>query len=87
MQYGYLKNKGAFSWDAAAGRYTVDYARMEAALRELLHEQLMLQATGDYEGTKAFFARWAQLDDHARAAIAAMDAIPVDILPIYPDRV
>ena len=47
----------------------------------------MLQATGDYEGTKAFFARYAVLDDNARAAIAAMDAIPVDIAPIYPDEV
>lgn len=87
LQYGYLKDKGAFAWDAGSGRYKVDAAKMEAGLRDLLHDQLMLQATGDYEGTKAFFARWAQLDDHAREAIGAMGAIPVDIRPLYPDRV
>ena len=87
LQYGYLKEKGAFTWDAAANRYIVDYAKMEAGLRDLLHDQLMLQANGDYEGTKAFFARYAKLDDWARGRFAAMSDIPVDIQPIYPSEV
>ncbi len=87
LQYGYLKEKGAFTWDAAASRYVVDYAKMEAGIRDLLHDQLMLQANGDYDGTKAFFARYAKLDDWARGRFAAMEAIPVDIQPVYPDEV
>ena len=87
LQYGYLKEKGAFRWDDAAQRYVVDYAKLESGLTDLLHDQLMLQARGDYAGTKAFFARYARLDDHARAAIAAMGDIPVDIDPIYPERI
>lgn len=87
LQYGYLKEKGAFTWDGAANRYIVDYAKMEAGLRDLLHDQLMLQANGDYEGTKAFFARYAKLDDWARGRFAAMSDIPVDIQPIYPSEV
>ena len=87
LQYGYLKDKGAFRWDARTGRYVIDQTKMEAGLRDLLHDQLMLQARGDYEGTKAFFDRWARLDDPARAAIAAMGAIPVDIRPLYPERI
>ncbi len=87
LQYGYLKEKEAFRWDAAANRYVVDYARMESGIHDLLHDQLMLQATGDYEGTKAFFARFAHLDDWARGRLAAMSDIPVDIQPIYPDEV
>lgn len=87
LQYGYLKDKGAFRWDTSTNRYLVDYTRMERAIRDLLHEQLMLQATGDYEGTVAFFGRWARLDEPARAVIASMDTIPVDIRPIYPDEV
>jgi hypothetical protein len=86
LQYGYLKAKNAFAWDPAAGHYTIDAARMEAGLRDLLHDQLMLQALGDYAGTRAFFERWAQLDEPARAAIAAMATIPVDIRPLYPER-
>jgi len=86
-QYGYLSAKGAFAFDEASGRYLIDPARMEAGLRDLLHDELMLQATGDYAGTAAFLDRWAVLDDHAHAAIAAMAHIPVDIAPIYPDAV
>ncbi|BBC71962.1 DNA mismatch repair protein MutT [Altererythrobacter sp. B11] len=86
-QYGYLKAKGAFAWDAARGAYVIDPARMEAGLRDLLHDELMLEATGDYAGTKAFLDRWAVLDEHAEAAIARMAAIPVDIRPIYPDHI
>lgn len=87
LQYGYLKDKGAFAWDEAAAHFVIDPARMESAVRDLLHDQIMLQARGDYAGTRAFFERWARLDDHAEAAIAAMEAIPVDILPVYPDRI
>lgn len=87
LQYGYLKGFGAFRWDAAQGHYVIDPARMEAGIEALLHDQLMLQARGDYEGTKVFFERYAHLDDHAKAAIARMDAIPVDILPVYPKGV
>ena len=87
LQYGYLKAKGAFAWSEAAGRYVIDPAKMETGLRDLLHDQLMLQATGDYAGTKAFFAKWAVLDTHAEAAFAAMGDIPVDVLPVYPKRI
>ena len=86
-QYGYLKAKGAFAFDETSGRYVIDPARMEAGLRDLLHDELMLQATGDYAGTRAFLERWAVLDEPARATIARMDHIPVDIAPIYPDSV
>ncbi|HSG33251.1 MAG TPA: hypothetical protein VLA37_01865, partial [Sphingomonadaceae bacterium] len=68
LQYGYLLDKGAFRFDEASGHYVIDEAKMEAGIRDLLHDQLMLQALGDYEGTRAFFAKWARLDEHAEAA-------------------
>ena len=86
-QYGYLLSKGAFRFDEGTGKYVIDEARMESALKEMLTEELMLQANGDYEGTKAFFAKYAVLDAHAENAIAAMKDIPVDIRPTYPERV
>lgn len=87
MQYGYLKAKGAFAWDAKAGRYRIDDARFELGLRDLLRDMIVLQGNGDYDGVKAFMAKWAVLDDNARAVIASMKAIPVDIVPVYPDKV
>jgi len=87
MQYGYLKAKGAFVWDAKAGRYRVDDARFELGLRDLLRDMIVLQGNGDYQGVKAFMAKWAVLDDNARAVIASMKSIPVDIVPVYPNKV
>ncbi len=87
MQYSYLKEKGAFRWDEGAGRFRVDYDRMEAGLRELLAELIRLQGNGDYAGTKAFFDRHARLDERARSVLAKTSHIPTDIQPVYPMKV
>jgi len=87
LQYSYLRAKGAFTWDATAARYVIDEPKMEAGLRDLLHDILMIQHRGDYAGAKAFLARWGKLDAEADTAIATMGSIPVDIRPIYPDQI
>ena len=84
VQYSFLLEKGAFRFDQASGRYLIDPAKMESGLRELLTTELMLQARGDYAGTRAFFDRYGALDDHGRAVVATMNHIPVDIRPVYP---
>ena len=86
-QFGYLQAKGAFRFEEATQRYLIDPVRMEAGLKDLLQDELMLQAKGDYAGTQAFLDRWAVLDENARATIARMESIPVDIAPVYPDAV
>ncbi len=87
MQYSYLKEKGSFRWDEGADRFRIDYDRMEAGLRDLLAELVRLQGNGDYAGTKAFFERYARLDDRARAVLAKAAHIPTDIQPFYPMKV
>jgi Peptidase family M49 len=87
MQYSYLKEKGAFEWVPAQQRFRVDYAKMESGLRDLLAELVRLQGNGDYAGTKAFFERYALLDDNARTVLANAAHIPTDIQPSYPTRV
>ena len=86
-QYSYLMSKGAFAWDEGAKRFRVDDAKMEAAVRDLVGEFVRLQGTGDYAGVQAFYAKYAKLDDHAKAVIASMTSIPVDIQPVYPSKV
>jgi len=87
MQYGYLRDKGALTWDEAAQRFRIDKSKIDGAIRDLVADIVRLQATGDYAGTKALMERWAELDPEARKVIASMSAIPVDIRPLYPDRV
>ncbi|WP_312165454.1 dipeptidyl-peptidase 3 family protein [Phenylobacterium sp.] len=87
LQYGYLKSKGALVWDPAAQRFRVDDQAMQAGLTSLLAELIKLQGDGDYAGMNAFFDRYAKLDAEAEAVIATLKDIPVDIAPVYPDRI
>lgn len=87
MQYGYLRDKGALVWDEGAGRFRLDKAKIDGAIRDLVADIVRLQATGDYAGTKALMERWATLDPQASQVIDSMQAIPVDIRPIYPERI
>jgi hypothetical protein len=87
LQYGYLKSKGAFAWDDTAKRFRIDNAKMQAGLRDLVHDLVMLQAKGDYAGMVAFFNQYAHLDDQARAVNATLKDIPVDITPVYPKAI
>jgi hypothetical protein len=87
MQYSYLGEKGAFTWDERAGRYRIDYPKLEAGVKELTAILVRLQGNGDYAGTKAFFERYARLDERARAVLATATGIPTDIQPDYPERV
>jgi hypothetical protein len=87
MQYRYLRDKGGIVWDPDAKRFRIDPAKLDAGIGDLVHDIIHLQGTGDYNGTKAFLAKWAVMDAEAKQVTGEMGHIPVDIHPIYPDHV
>jgi hypothetical protein len=87
MQYRYLRDKGALVWDGDAKRFRIDDSKIDAAIQSLVGDIIRLQGNGDYEGTKAFLAKWATLDPEAQQVISTMQNIPVDIRPVYPSRI
>jgi hypothetical protein len=87
MQYRYLRDKGGIVWDSGAKRFRIDPARLDSGIRDLVGDIVRLQGNGDYDGTKAFLAKWAVMDAEARQVTSQMTHIPVDIRPTYPDRV
>jgi len=87
LQYGYLKSKGAFTWDAKEKKFRVDDAKMEAGIRDLTADIVRLQGDGDYAGMVAFFDKYAHLDAEAKQVIATLKDIPVDIKPVYPTKI
>ena len=87
MQYRYLCDKGGIVWDANAGRFRIDPVRLDAAIRALTGEIVRLQATGDYDGVKAFLAKWAVMDREAEQVTGEMGHIPIDVWPVYPNRI
>jgi hypothetical protein len=87
LQYGYLKSKGAFAWDAKAKRFRVNDEAMAKGITDIVADIVHLQGNGDYGGAVAFFAKYAHLDDDANAIIATLKDIPVDIAPQYPEKI
>lgn len=81
-QFTYLLEKGALAVDAN-GRVRVVSEKFPGALRDLLHDMLMLQAAGDYEGTKRFLDTYGKPPQAMRDGIARLQDVPVDIRPVY----
>lgn len=86
-QYTYFKEKGAFSVDPGNGLYIVDFAVLEQAITDLVHDIVVLQGNGDYQAAAAFLDQYAKTDDAFDAAVDRLSDIPVDIQPEYPDGI
>lgn len=80
-RWNFFQELGAFSRDSATGRYRVDHDRMRAAMDSLTATILRFQGDGDYEGVKAFTARYGAVSDQLRADLGRLDdlGVPVDI--------
>jgi hypothetical protein len=81
LQVNYLMDRGAFTV-SKDGTFTVDYARVKNAVRDLVHDLLMLEATGDYAGTKKLLDT-AVLRPEFKRALDRLTAVPTDIRPVF----
>ena len=77
VQFNYLTDKGAFVY--RNGTWDVDATKIKGAVRDLAHDLLMIEATGNYEGAKQMFDKMAILRPDTAATIARMNNLPVDI--------
>ncbi len=84
LQLNYLMEKGAIEFDPEQDRFRVNFDRFEDGIRDLVHDLCVLQANGDYEGTKALFEQYAKVPDFLNKKLKALGDIPVDIVPSYP---
>jgi hypothetical protein len=81
-QFNYLLEKGALEIDEE-GRFRAVSEKFPQSIEDLLHEMLMLQANGDYEGTREFLESYGRASEALVAAIDRLGEVPVDILPVY----
>ena len=78
-RFNFFKERGAFSRNEK-GQYKVDMARMKAANHELTAMYLKYQGDGDYQGTKAFLAKYAKVSPELQADLDRLKSIPTDIV-------
>ena len=80
LQFNYLADKGAFIAHPG-GTWAVDFTRIKSAVRDLDHELLTIEATGDYSGAKRMLDTLGILRPDLEKALASLAAIPTDIAP------
>jgi hypothetical protein len=82
VQFNYLLDKGGFV-ARPDGTFAVDTTRIKGAVRDLAHDLLTLEATGDYAGTKKLFSELSVIRPEVQRALDSLKSIPTDIEPIF----
>ena len=81
LQFNYLMDKGAFV-ARPDGTFAVDFAKIQPAVRDLVHDLLTIEATGDYARAKKMLDELGVLRPALQQALAKLTDIPTDIEPI-----
>ena len=84
LQFNYLTDEGAISFDERAGTFAVVPARIKDAVRKLARELLTLEAEGSYDAATRMLAKYGAVRPPMRRALDRLKDVPVDIEPSYP---
>ncbi len=82
MQFNYLTDKGAFA-AGPAGTFAVNFSKIKPAVRDLAHDLLTIEATGDYGGAKKLLDQLGVVRPDAAAAMYRLKSLPTDIEPLF----
>jgi hypothetical protein len=82
VQFNYLMDKGAFV-QHGDGTFSVDMTKIKAAVADLDHDLLTIEAEGNYAGAKKMLDELGVIRPALRRALDALHEIPTDIEPIF----
>jgi hypothetical protein len=82
MQFNFLVDKGGFVVHPD-GKFSVDFSKIKQAVQDLDNKLLMLEATGDYAGTKKTLAELSVIRPEVQNALNRLKSVPTDIEPIF----
>ena len=83
LQYNYLTEKGAYSYDDSTKRFRVNLDKVKDAVKELAHDLLMIEAEGNYDGASEMIEKYGVMTAVMQGALDRLSHVPVDIRPIY----
>jgi len=80
--FNFFAEQGAFTRDAATGRYRVNFEKMQAAVNALAGKILRLQGTGDYAGVGEFMSGYGVIRPELQGDLGRLSrlGIPVDVV-------
>ncbi|WP_243042132.1 dipeptidyl-peptidase 3 family protein [Dyella sedimenti] len=81
VRFNFFQRQGAFTRDAATGRYRVDFDRMTAAMNALSAKLLTIQGDGDYAAAKRLTDSMGNVSPTLAGDLKRLDqaSIPVDV--------
>jgi hypothetical protein len=82
MQVNYITDQGGFI-ARPDGTFEVNFDKIRGAVRDLDHELLTIEATGDYAHAKKMLDELGVVRPNMQKALNGLSAIPVDIQPVF----
>ena len=82
IQFNYLMDRGAFV-QHPDGTFSVDMTKIKAAVADLDHDLLTIEAEGSYAGAKKLLDELGVVRPAVRKALDSLQGIPTDIEPIF----
>jgi hypothetical protein len=82
IQVNYLLDKGGFV-SRGDGTFSVDFAKIKAAVADLDREFLTIEATGDYARAQDLMKRYVVIRPDVQKALDRMKIVPNDIRPAF----
>jgi len=82
LQMNFLMDKGAIT-ARPDGKFAIDFSKIKPAVRDLDHELLTIEASGDYAAGKRLLDHMGTIRPHIQQVLDKLADVPVDIEPIY----
>jgi hypothetical protein len=82
VQFNYLSDHGAFV-EHGDGTFDVDMSKIKAAVQDLDHDLLTLEAEGNYAGAKVMLENLGVMRPMLKRAFEKLSGIPTDIDPVF----
>ncbi|MBN1637566.1 MAG: peptidase [Ignavibacteriales bacterium] len=81
--YNYLQEFGAYEYNDSTNRVKVNFDKIFEGVKSLSNKVLLLQATGDYKGTKALVEKYGVESETMIKLKEKLIDLPVDIKPVF----
>jgi peptidase M49-like protein len=81
LQFNYLMDKGAFL-ARPDGTFAVDFMKIKGAVRDLVHDLLEIEATGEFARAKKMLDELGVIGPPLARALEKLKDIPTDIEPV-----
>lgn len=84
LQLGRFFAAGAATAESTSGKFTVDTAKLAAAITDLVRDICTIQHAGDKAAADKLLAEHGKMTPLLERALAKLTEVPIDIRPAYP---